>query len=53
MLSHTNLFVYYQKNFAMAQFHRYSIYELETMLPYERDLYFDLILDYVKKQEDK
>lgn len=52
MLSHTNLRVYYQKLFGMAQHHKYSITELENMMPYERDLYFDMLIDFIKKQEE-
>ena len=52
MLSHTNLFTYYQKIFGMVQHHKYSIDELESMIPYERDLYFDMLHDYVKREEE-
>jgi len=49
MLSHTNLSLYYQKIFAMAQHHKYSITELEQMIPYERDIYFALLVDFIEK----
>jgi hypothetical protein len=52
MLSHSNLYVYYQKIFAMAQHHKYSITEIEQMMPYERDLYFDMLIEFIKKQEE-
>ena len=52
MLSHINLYLYYQKIFGMAQHHKYSITEIESMMPYERDLYYDLLLDFIKKQEE-
>jgi len=39
--------------FSMAQHHKYSIKELEEMMPYERDLYFELLLDYVKQEQEK
>jgi hypothetical protein len=45
--------MYYQKIFGMAQHHKYSITEIEMMLPYERDLYFDMLVDFVKKEEEK
>lgn len=53
MLSHTNLLIYYKKVFSMAQHHKYSITEIENMLPYERDLYFDMLIDFIQKQEEK
>jgi hypothetical protein len=34
----------------MAQHHQYSITELEDMMPYERDLYTDMLLDFLEKQ---
>jgi hypothetical protein len=37
----------------MAQHHKYSVDEIEAMLPYERDLYFDMLIDYIKREEDK
>ena len=53
MLSHTNLAIYYEKIFGMAQHHKYSIDEIERMMPYERDLYFDMLITYIKQQEEK
>lgn len=38
---------------SMAQHHKYSITEVENMLPYERDLYFGMIVEYVKEQNEK
>jgi hypothetical protein len=38
--------------FAMAQHHKYSITELENMMPYERDLYFGMLLDFIEKQNE-
>lgn len=53
MLSHSNLFVYYQKMFAMVQHHKYSMNELDELMPYERDLYFDMLLEFLKKKEEQ
>jgi DNA replication initiation complex subunit (GINS family) len=53
MLSHTSLALYYQKIFSMAQHHKYSITDLEAMLPYERDIYFDLLIDFIEKQKEE
>lgn len=36
----------------MAQHHKYSITEIEEMIPYERDLYFDMLLEFIKQQEE-
>jgi len=53
MLCHTNLFLYYKKIFVMAQHHDYSIAEIENMLPFERDIYFDMLSDYIKQLEEQ
>ena len=53
MMSHTNLFVYYQKIFAMAQHHKYSISDIENLIPYERDLYFDMLVEFIQSQNKK
>jgi|TARA_R110002153_G_scaffold272904_1_gene442417 hypothetical protein len=52
MLSHTNLGNYYQTVFAMVQHHKYSISDVEGLLPYERDLYFGMLVDHIEKQNE-
>ena len=53
MLSHTTLLVYYNTVFALAQHHKYQISEIENLLPYERDIYFDMLVDYIEEQKRK
>lgn len=53
MLSHTNLLVYYKNVFALAQHHKYQISEIENLLPYERDVYIDLLLAHLEEQKEK
>jgi len=53
MLSHINLYVYYKNVFALAQHHKYQISEIESLIPYERDIYIDLLLAYIEEQKDK
>jgi hypothetical protein len=50
MLSHNNLAMYYKTIFIMAQHHKYSIDTLESMLPYERDVYTEMLAEYIEKQ---
>ena len=52
MLSHTNFGNYYQTVFAMVQHHKYSITDVEGLLPYERDLYFGMLVDHIEKQNE-
>lgn len=37
----------------MVQHHKYSIEELESLMPYERDLYFEMLIDFIKKQNEE
>jgi hypothetical protein len=39
--------------FGMVQHHKYSIAELENLIPYERDIYFEMLIDFIEKQEEK
>lgn len=50
-LSHATLKGYYEIIFSMAQHHKYSINDIENLIPYERDLYVDMLLEYIKQQE--
>ena len=52
MLSHTNLNIYYKNVFALAQHHKYQISEIENLIPYERDLYLDLLVEYIESQKN-
>ena len=44
---------YYQTNFALMQHHKYSLTELENMLPWERTIYVELLLKYLKEEKDR
>ena len=33
----------------MAQHHKYSISEIENLYPFERDIYFEMLVEHVKK----
>ena len=44
---------YYETNFAMMQHHKYSLTELEDMLPWERSIYVGLLVDYLKKEKER
>lgn len=53
MLSHNTLEVYYQTIFALAQHHKYSIHDIENLIPFERDIYFAMLIDYIRELEEK
>ena len=51
-LSHSSLQNYYNSIFALAQHHKYSINEIESLIPFERDIYVDMLIDYLKEVEE-
>jgi len=53
MLNHISLENHYHIIFGMVQHHKYSITELENMIPYELDIYFKFLMQYVKSEEEK
>lgn len=53
MLGHDNLANHYKTNFALMQHHKYSLSELEQMIPWERYLYIDLLKEYLAQEEKK
>jgi hypothetical protein len=40
-------------NFAMMQYHKYSLTELEEMIPFEREIYIQMLIEYLREQEEK
>ena len=40
-------------NFAMMQHHKYSLSELENMIPWEREVYTELLSQYIKDEEER
>ena len=41
----------YETNFALMQHHKYSLTELENMIPWERDVYVNLLIRYLREEE--
>jgi hypothetical protein len=46
-MAHTSLESYFKINFAMMQHHKYSLTELENMMPWEREVYVSLLQQHV------
>jgi len=43
----------YQLNFALMQHHKYSLTELENMIPFEREIYVTLLKHHLDEQEEQ
>ena len=37
----------------MMQHHDYSLHDLENMIPWEREVYTTLLLDYIKEENER
>ena len=48
---HDSLENYYKTNFALMQHHKYSLSELEDMIPWERDVYVNLLIAHIAEEE--
>jgi hypothetical protein len=42
---------FYQTNFALMNHHKWSITEIENMIPWEREIYITLLMDWIKSEE--
>ena len=51
MFSYDNIVNYYKVNFALIQHHKYSLSDIENMIPWERYVYIDLLSEFLRKQE--
>jgi hypothetical protein len=52
-MAHTNLESYYKINFSLMQHHKYSLTEIENMMPWERDVYVGLLQQYIEEENLK
>ena len=44
---------YFRTNFSLMQHHKYSLTEIEGMMPWERTVYVTLLNQWIKEQEEK
>ena len=50
---HMDLENYFRLNFAMMQYHKYSLTEIENMMPWERDIYVGLLQSHLEEEKLK
>jgi|TARA_Y100000389_G_scaffold202108_1_gene246553 hypothetical protein len=44
---------YLRLNFSLMQYHKYSLTEIENMMPWERDIYVILLKNHLEEEEEK
>ena len=40
-------------NFLLLQHHKYSLSELESMIPWEREIYIDMLVQHIKDENER
>ena len=40
-------------NFSLMQHHKYSLTELENMLPWEREIYVDMLITWSREEKER
>lgn len=53
MFRHDSLTNHYQTNFALMQHHKYSLSDLEKMLPWEKTMYVTMLLRHIEEENEK
>ena len=48
---HNNLIAYYEKLFALKQYHNWSVAEIENLIPWELDVITSFLYNYLEFQE--
>jgi len=52
-LSHDSLMNYYQVNFQLLNNFNYSLEEVETMIPWEREIYLTMLIEEKKEKNER
>jgi len=52
-MSHIDLESYYRINFALMQYHKYSLTEVENWMPWEREVYVGLLKQHLEEEKLK
>ena len=52
-MAHIDLESFYKLNFSLMQHHKYSLTEIENMMPWEREIYLGLLNQYIEEENLK
>jgi hypothetical protein len=50
MMGYIDLENYYKINFTLMQFHKYSLFEIENLIPFEREIYLSLLKQHIEEK---
>jgi hypothetical protein len=52
-MAHMELESYFKLNFALMQYHKWSLWEIEGLIPWERDIYVTLLQQHIEEENLK
>lgn len=53
MLGYDSLMNFFKTNFSLMQHHKYSLSDIENMMPWEKFIYVDMLKQHIKNLEDQ
>ena len=51
MLYHTSIDAMLETNFSLMQHHKWSLSDIESMMPWEKEVYVNYLVKYLEKQK--
>lgn len=52
-LCHESLHNFYKMNFALMQYHKYSLEDIEGMIPFEREIYTAMLIKFLEEEKQR
>jgi hypothetical protein len=52
-MTHIDMENYYRLNFSLMQYHKWSLTEIENLIPWERDVYVELLKQHLEEERMK
>ena len=52
-MGHDRLANHYKTNFGIMQHHKWSLSDMENLLPWERYIYIELLTQFLREEEEK
>ena len=52
-LCHNTLENYFITNFNMMQHHKYSLTELDSLIPFEKEIYVNLLVNHIEEENER
>ena len=52
-MAHEDLESYFKTNFALVQHHKYTLSDIENMIPWERDIYVNMLSKWLADERER